>query len=217
MSKIWFQLKNDLPGQTPEYREGHAVRLLIAGRDDWYVWHRGYGGRGWALTHYRTGWLAAGAHDVARFTSGQRGNAWRAEKLAMVTEWLNGRLRPGTEETFWRRVDSLASMNPAEPPCAVPAAFEWAHARALEFEAREREAGTVLAAIPGVGSGSNGLTPDSVKASPEYQAARAAYDRAKADLQAFNAVYVKQHAKALRAARRARDAARSNASVSMGR
>jgi hypothetical protein len=43
-----------------------------------------------------------------------------------------------------------------------------------------------LRAIPGIGGGPMGLTPDSVKNSPEYKAARAAWTKAWNELRAFN-------------------------------
>lgn len=61
-----------------------------------------------------------------------------------------------------------------------------------------RAAAARLRAIPGVGSGAMGLTPDVVKARPDYRAAKAESDRAFAALRAFNGA----HAKALASARR---------------
>lgn len=52
-----------------------------------------------------------------------------------------------------------------------------------------RAAGKALKAIPGVNSGPNGLTPDSVKQSPEFRAAKAACDQAFQAVRAFNAKY----------------------------
>ena len=49
--------------------------------------------------------------------------------------------------------------------------------------AREREAAAALAAFP---RGPMGLTPDSVKASPEWQAAKAAWTEAFSALRAYN-------------------------------
>lgn len=63
-------------------------------------------------------------------------------------------------------------------------------AQAVLEEIVERT-GKVLREIPGVGSGPMGLTPDAIKASPEYRAAKAAYDKAFAALRAFNGKYVK--------------------------
>ena len=47
-------------------------------------------------------------------------------------------------------------------------------------------AASLLRAIPGVGTGACGLTPDSVKASPAYRVARARYQQAFAALRQFN-------------------------------
>lgn len=55
--------------------------------------------------------------------------------------------------------------------------------------AEMKAASKVLKAIPGVNSGPNGLTPDSVKQSPEFRAAKAACDRAFQAVRSFNAKY----------------------------
>lgn len=76
------------------------------------------------------------------------------------------------------------------------------------LEKARNDASHALSAIAGVGSGPMGLTPDSVKQSPAYRAARRAYDQRHADLAAFNARFVKQYATELaadRARRRARN------------
>lgn len=70
-----------------------------------------------------------------------------------------------------------------------------------ELERARNDASRALSAITGVGSGAMGLTPDSVKASPDYRAARRAYDQRHADLAAFNARFVKQYATELAADR----------------
>lgn len=54
-----------------------------------------------------------------------------------------------------------------------------------------------LKTIPGVGSGPMGLTPDDVRARPDYRIAKEAMDKAFAELRAFNAVYVKRYKKEL--------------------
>lgn len=61
-----------------------------------------------------------------------------------------------------------------------------------------------LKAIPGVGSGPMGLTPDDVRARPDYRIAKEAMDKAFAALRAFNARYVKQYKKELAAERKAK-------------
>jgi len=58
------------------------------------------------------------------------------------------------------------------------------------------EAGKALKAYP---RNAIGLTPDHVKASPEWRRARRAYDLAFAELRAFNAGFVKTYAKEYRA------------------
>ena len=54
----------------------------------------------------------------------------------------------------------------------------------------------VLKAFP---TGAMGLTPDDVKASDTYKAAKKSFDTAFARLRAFNAVFVKQYKKELAA------------------
>ena len=82
--------------------------------------------------------------------------------------------------------------------------FAAAKAVQAELERARNDASRALNAIAGVGTGAMGLTPSSVKASPEYRAARRAYDQRHADLAAFNARFVKQYATELAAERAAR-------------
>ena len=60
------------------------------------------------------------------------------------------------------------------------------------LEAEHKAAGEALRAIPGIGSGRMGLTPDHVKQSPEYKAARAAYWLAHDRLRRFNGTHKPQ-------------------------
>jgi hypothetical protein len=57
-------------------------------------------------------------------------------------------------------------------------------------------------------TGPTGLTPDAVKASPEYRAAKQAYDSAFAALRCFNASFIRTFAREIEAERAARRAAR---------
>jgi hypothetical protein len=84
--------------------------------------------------------------------------------------------------------------------------FEEADAESTRLEQEVSAAGAVLRAFP---TGPMGLTPDHVKATPEWRAAKARYERAFAAMRKFNAVFVKVFAKELRAQRDARRAARS--------
>lgn len=61
-----------------------------------------------------------------------------------------------------------------------------------------RETSAALGKFP---SGNRGLTPDAVKATPEYQAAKTAFNRAFDDLRKFNAEFVRQYAREIRAER----------------
>jgi len=82
--------------------------------------------------------------------------------------------------------------------------FEQAKAIRDQLDAAAAAAGRAIKAVPGVGTGPLGLTPDAVKASPEWRAARAAYDTAAAKLRGFNMFFTRQFARELRAERRAR-------------
>ena len=62
--------------------------------------------------------------------------------------------------------------------------------------------------------GPTGLTPDAVKETPEWRAAKASVDKAFARLRAFNAVFVKKFAKELRAERSERTRERESRSGS---
>lgn len=79
-------------------------------------------------------------------------------------------------------------------------------ARAM-IESELAQAGAALRAIPGVGSGPMGLTPDSVKFSPEFRAAKARHDIAFAALRRLNGHNVKRFAAELRQEREAARAA----------
>lgn len=81
----------------------------------------------------------------------------------------------------------------------------WNAARDLA-ETECKAAGRALDAVPGVGSGTMGLTPDSVKSSPEYRAARARWEEAFATLRRINAEGPRLYRKEMKAERRARHA-----------
>lgn len=59
------------------------------------------------------------------------------------------------------------------------------------FEAQMKQASAALRAVPGVGTGTMGLTPDNVKASAAYQDAKRRFEWDFANLRKFNAWYVK--------------------------
>ena len=82
--------------------------------------------------------------------------------------------------------------------------FEQATILRDTFSRLSNEAAISLRSIPGVGSGPMGLTPDNVKFSPEYRSAKAAFDHAFANLQAFNKRYVKEYRKELMSQKRAK-------------
>lgn len=72
----------------------------------------------------------------------------------------------------------------------------------------EKEMFEAQAAIDAFPRGPMGLTPDAVRATPEWRAAKTRVDKAFARLRAFNAVFVKRFAKELRAERDERARAR---------
>lgn len=76
--------------------------------------------------------------------------------------------------------------------------FEAAKAESARLNSEVDRAGAVKNAFP---RGPMGLTPDHVKASPEFRAASAAYNTAFQKLRQFNSSYVKTYAKELRAER----------------
>lgn len=76
------------------------------------------------------------------------------------------------------------------------------------FERNHIEAAAKLAAIPGVGSGPMGLTPDSVKSTPEFQTAWQAERKAFEALRQFNGAFVKKFRKEIQMERRQRQLGR---------
>lgn len=80
--------------------------------------------------------------------------------------------------------------------------FAIAKATALLLESDYSVASRNFKSIPGVGSGPMGLTPDDVRARPDYHVAKQAMDKAFAELRAFNAVYVKRYKNELAAERK---------------
>lgn len=83
---------------------------------------------------------------------------------------------------------------------------DWAYSKARaerdKIEADVARCGAVLRAFPTVGP--LGLTPDSVKAAPEYRSAKIAYDAVFARLREFNASFTKLFADEIRAERHAK-------------
>jgi hypothetical protein len=79
--------------------------------------------------------------------------------------------------------------------------FEQARA---EHDRLEQEVSTASASLQIFPRGAMGLTPDHVRATPEWRAANGRFKKAFAALRAFNAVYVKMFKKELIAQRDAR-------------
>lgn len=78
--------------------------------------------------------------------------------------------------------------------------YESAKARKSELEAESARTSGILNTFPK--GGPMGLTPDSVKNSSEYKAAKVAYDKAASALRAYNTTFLSQFAKEYKADRR---------------
>lgn len=76
--------------------------------------------------------------------------------------------------------------------------YEHAKIARLPLEAAVKAAGQAVRAFP---RGPNGLTPDSVKTSPEFAAAKRVCDLAFAALREFNGSFVRAYKKEIRAER----------------
>lgn len=81
--------------------------------------------------------------------------------------------------------------NLLQPDSLAPMTFQEAKERKIHLESACCVADIALKSIDGVGTGAMGLTPDSVRNSPEYKAAREAFSQSFARLRAFNAFFVK--------------------------
>lgn len=125
---------------------------------------------------------------------------------------------------FWTEVGGLARTSHAKKKSAAQldreiaealsaagssTPFEEAKAQRAAIEAEVDAADRVLKAFP---RGAMGLTPDAVRATPEYRAARDRYQRAFARQRDFNTVFTKKFAKELRAERDARTRERESRS-----
>lgn len=85
--------------------------------------------------------------------------------------------------------------------------YEIARQMKSVMEARYDEASARLQGIDGVGAGPMGLTPDHVKASPEYRAAKQDFQACGDALRRFNTWFMREHGKEYRAEWKARRAA----------
>lgn len=85
------------------------------------------------------------------------------------------------------------------------AAYAAAKDKQAALEAESSRTSAIMRTFP---SHPNGLTPDHVRATSEWKAAKAATDTAFAKLRNFNGAFVKSFAKEIKAERMARNAAR---------
>lgn len=69
--------------------------------------------------------------------------------------------------------------------------YETAKAHKIELEEAVKKASALVSAIPGVGGGPMGLTPDRVKFSPEFIRAKEEYSKAFKTLQIFNLFFTR--------------------------
>jgi hypothetical protein len=83
-------------------------------------------------------------------------------------------------------VQSRLEAKKEPPPPHVKAAYD-------ALDAEHKAAGAALRAIPGVGSGSTGLTPDHIKNSSEYKTARGRADRAFQAVRNFNSQFASKY------------------------
>lgn len=111
----------------------------------------------------------------------------------------------GAWDSYSRQVEECRAVLAGD---MRPATYDEAKAECACLTACERAAAAALRAIPGVGSGPNGLTPDGVKFSPRYMSARRDYEAARAALARFNGWYTARFKAELRRDRAERDAAR---------
>lgn len=93
------------------------------------------------------------------------------------------------------------------PSAYALGSYAAAKAAQVRLDDEHRAAAAALKAIPGVGSGTMGLTPDSIKFGPDYRGARRRVDIAFESLRRFNQAFKRRYARQIaddaRAARRA--------------
>lgn len=105
-------------------------------------------------------------------------------------------------------VEQVGQTNPFPPYYRQYALWERAHppanyaqfkARAGALDAEMIRASAALKAVPGVGSGAMGLTPDAVRQTPEYRSAKSASDNAFQAIRAYNGTHAGRFKKEIKA------------------
>lgn len=126
----------------------------------------------------------------------------KAKDCSTCRAFLRGRdwCESHSDIQWTSRADSYAQAFPS---------FSEASSEQSRLEGARRAASVALNAIPGLGTGAIGLTPDDVRARADYRAAKAAFDLAHQTLQAFNAWFVWHWRDDIKTARRERDDARA--------
>ena len=71
--------------------------------------------------------------------------------------------------------------------------YKTAAAKQDQMMAHSKVLNKALAAVPGHASGPMGLTPDHIRATPEWKKAKSALDKHFAELQNYNKAFVKMH------------------------
>lgn len=134
----------------------------------------------------------------------------KGDRLAVLdtTAYLMGVQIGVPRDTAAAIVDGLTPVarmdgRPYYDPDTVSRAMSFALGlkRQAELEGEAAAASAILRDFPGAGSGAMGLTPDAIKFSPEYRAAREGYASAAARLAQFNSKFC-QRFKAELSARR---------------
>lgn len=152
----------------------------------------------------KTGMSDAALRDVAERTEGMSFGHLREFVVATYA------LGEPMDAVIDRLRSSPIGMNESVDE-AAPIPYAVFKTVAAELTHEMEAASAILHAIPGVGSGTTGLTPDTIKATSEYKNARRALDAAVRALQDFNGKYAKHFSKEIRADISAQRLAKLNA------
>lgn len=142
----------------------------------------------------------------------QRANQRRAERMEKISglkaeiAGLEDQLKKAESELELAKINAeerqaAASQAVTQEPESTATGYEEAKARVEAAQARSSAASEALSQFP---RGDMGLTPDEVKATPEWQAAKKESEEAFEELRAANDVVVKQFGKEYKADREAR-------------
>ena len=196
-----------------KWTSGADSTMLIG---DWQAWVDGEGH--WKVrgpdpdneAHYAGGDIElTEAEDIEAGNSAARRKirARRAKEAART--YIKSMLRTSKPQHATKKSAAQLDREIAEALAggSSSSAFEEAKTEQALLEAESDAAGAALKVFP---KGPMGLTPDVVRATPEYRAAKARSDKAFQRLRDFNGVFTKRFAKELRAERDARYADRTS-------